>query len=284
MTLLTPQKNNPKMAAGWHLPYEACILHLAPFNLSGYQMCPFASGSLEDKTGCVHACLYTAGHGGIGGVNGTCQKARVRKTRWFHEERDAFLAQLCKEIHLLEKRAAKKGRIPAVRLNGTSDWPWEITPVFFHGFRYDHIFERFPNVQFYDYTKIPHRITSAAVMSIPNYHLTFSLSESNDRHAIAALERGVNVAVVLRLGKKDPMPSTFSGYPCIDGTLHDFRFLDAPIGGIVGLRPKGKALKDTSGFVHALDYQLDASRKPMLAIQSLSRKQEMLTGVNTAAA
>ena len=101
-----------------------------------------------------------------------------------------------------------------------------------------------------------------------NYHLTFSLSECNDRHAIAALDAGFNVAVVLRLKDSDPMPESWSGYPVVDGTEHDFRFLDPAGPCIVGLRPKGRAKSDRSGFVRELDAVLDPERVPVLAVQA----------------
>ena len=123
--------------------------------------------------------------------------------------------------------------IPVVRLNGTSDILWELN---------SDIIQSFPNLQFYDYTKISKRFSFA----IPaNYHLTFSLSESNDNDALKVLGLGHSIAAVFR---DSNLPDTFMGYPVTNGDTTDLRFLDAK-GVIVGLKAKGKAKKDTSGFV-----------------------------------
>ena len=96
----------------------------------------------------------------------------------------------------------------------------------------------FADVQFYDYTKVPGRD-----LGIPNYHLTFSLAESNEEDAAAELQRGMNIAVVF-----DGVPSEYLGVPVVDGDESDLRFLD-PSGVVVGLKAKGEARGDTSGFV-----------------------------------
>ena len=271
--LLTRQERNPKTAAGEPLPYHSAILHLAPFNLSGYMTCSHASGSLADGTGCVSACLNTAGHGGIGGPDNSVQRARIRKTRFHFEHRAAFMAQLVLELESLIHAARTRGKRPACRLNGTSDLGWhKERPCTRAGVTYPHIFAAFPEIQFYDYTKVPGRLGSTR--DITNYALTFSLSEDNDVHALHALAMGHNVAVVLRVGKHEAMPERWSGIPVVDGTTHDFRFLDPKGGHIIGLKPKGPALTDTSGFVHDLDAVLDGSRVPTLAARSLSRRTQ----------
>jgi hypothetical protein len=257
VTLLTPAASNPKTAKGEALPYEAAILHLSPADRSGYNTCPYAS------PGCKHACLNTAGHGGIGGDDNSVQRARIRKTRWFFEDRAGFMAQLVKEIAALERRAAKRGRVAVVRLNGTSDIGWSRVPCEYQGVTWPNLFYAFPWVTFYDYTKVPSRIGTNAHA---NYFLTFSLSESNDAHAAKALACGMNVAVVLNLHDSEPMPALWSGYRVIDGTTHDFRFLDPQGGAIVALRPKGRAKHDGSGFVRNLDASIDTTRKLQLAV------------------
>jgi hypothetical protein len=123
-----------------------------------------------------------------------------------------------------------------MRLNGTSDIRWEIYKVY-NG---NNIFQEFPNVIFYDYTKIPNR----RIDGIPNYSLTFSRAESNQKYTELAIQNGFNAAVVFR----DTLPTTWNGIPVIDGDIDDLRFLD-PKNVIVGLKAKGKAKKDTTGFV-----------------------------------
>ena len=211
---------NTKTVKGEKLGYMTFILHFAPATLSGYQVCPMAS------EGCTDACLNTAGRGRFAMI----QEARIRKTRWFFEDRESFMAALVKDIHAAIRKADRENMIPVFRLNGTSDIRWET--VAFGGFR--NVMEMFPQQQFYDYTKIPNR------RNLPtNYHLTFSRSESNEH----LIPNDMNVAVVF-----DTLPETFMGRKVIDGTDTDLRFLD-PQGVIVGLLAKGKAKKDTSGFV-----------------------------------
>jgi len=235
MSLLTV--GNPKLIKGEKKGYQSFVLHLAPANLSGHNTCPKAT------TGCKQACLNTAGRGGIfkkGETSNTIQKARIRKTKEFFENREQFLDNLSANIKLGIKQAEKKGLIPAFRLNGTSDLSWEKYPVRkSSGYYYANIFEAFPNVQFYDYTKVLGR----KVSHIPNYHLTFSQADGNIEDVIKAKEAGMNIATVFRT-----VPESHLGRTVINGDETDLRFLD-PKNVIVGLKAKGKAKKDTSGFV-----------------------------------
>jgi hypothetical protein len=109
---------------------------------------------------------------------------------------------------------------------------------------YTNIFEAFPNVQFYDYTKVLGR----KVQGISNYHLTFSAADGNDGDVTKAISQGYNIATVFGIKKTVPMPELYLGTPVYNGDESDLRFLD-PKGVIVGLYAKGKAKKDTSGFV-----------------------------------
>ena len=106
--------------------------------------------------------------------------------------------------------------------------------------------EKFPNVQFYDYTKFPRRDRTIPV----NYHLTFSLSGEPDSYekAKAWFADGFNVAVVWHLDENGRLPSDFLGRRVIDGDENDVRFRD-PQGVIVGLKAKGAAVKADSKFV-----------------------------------
>lgn len=211
--------------------YLTAILHLAPAKLSGKEMCPGRSA------GCTAACLNTAGRGKFDSI----QQARINKTKAFLTDRDAFLHQLVKEIRALERKCAKLSVKPAVRLNGTSDLPWE-------NLRVDgcSLMDLFPGVQFYDYTAVITRVESLAAFRRiwpKNYSLTFSLKEDNDENAKRALDLGVNVAAVF-----ESLPETYFGRPVINGDASDLRFLD-PQGVVVGLTAKGDAKRDRSGFV-----------------------------------
>lgn len=135
--------------------------------------------------------------------------------------------------------------MPAVRLNGTSDLPWENVK----GADGKTIMEQYPNVQFYDYTKNPSRMDQYIKGGMPkNYHLTFSRSETNDAATMQILKDGGNAAVVFDTKRGRPLPTEWNGYKVIDGDETDVRFLDDK-STVIGLRAKGKAKKDTTGFV-----------------------------------
>ena len=193
--------------------------------------CPNAS------KGCRIACLYSAGRGAFQNV----KDARTRKTIFFHENRQAFMQEIANDIHALVKKAKKLGMEPCIRLNGTSDIAWETIPV--NGAK--NIFELFQGTRFYDYTKSVNRmIFSFDDPEWPeNYSLTFSRSESNQQYVSKIVSRGGNVAAVF-----NDVPKTWQGFPVVNGDETDLRFLD-PKGVIVGLKAKGKARKDASGFV-----------------------------------
>jgi hypothetical protein len=222
---------NPKIQKGTKLGYLSFILHLAPATLSGKETCP------KRTAGCTAACLNTAGRGGMfrkGENTNIIQQARIRKTKYFFEARDYFMADLKKDIELGIKQATKLGLTPVFRLNGTSDLAWEKYTI-----NDQNIFELFPNVQFYDYTKVLGR----KVSKYSNYHLTFSAADGNDADVARAVEQGMNVAAVF-----DKLPEQYLGRPVINADEHDLRFLD-PKGTIAGLKAKGRAKKDYSGFV-----------------------------------
>ena len=224
--------SNMKTAKGEKLGYLTAILHLAPAKLSGFNVCPKASVQ------CAAACLNTAGMGAFSNV----QDARIAKTLAYFNDRDTFMATLVKDVRSFVKRAAKVGLTPVIRLNGTSDIRWENEAV--EGA--ENIMALFPDIQWYDYTKIANRKNIPA-----NYHLTFSRSESNDADVKKAMANGFNVAVVFATKKGEDLPATYLGREVIDGDVSDVRFQDKT-GVVVGLRAKGKARKDHGGFVVAV--------------------------------
>lgn len=232
---------NPKVLKGMAQGYNTYILHLAPADVSGYETCP------KRTAGCTAACLNTAGRGGMfkkGESTNVIQEARKRKTRLFFENRELFMQLLVKDIELGIKQSANIGLIPVFRLNGTSDLAFEKYEVVRNGQIFRNIFAAFPEVQFYDYTKILGR----KVKDIANYQLTFSAADGNDADVYRAIAEGLNVAVVFGIKKTLPMPESFLGRPVFNGDESDLRFLD-PKGVVVGLYAKGKAKKDVSGFV-----------------------------------
>lgn len=232
---------NPKILKGIKSGFNTYILHLAPAKVSGYNTCPKATA------GCEAACLNTAGRGGMfkkGETTNVIQKARIRKTKMFYENRDEFMVQLVKDIELGIKQSAKKDLVPVFRLNGTSDLSWEKYPVIRNGVFYRNIFAAFSDIQFYDYTKILGR----KVKDIANYQLTFSKADGNDGDVKKAIVEGLNVAVVFGVKKTESLPENYFGLPVFNGDDSDLRFLD-PKGVVVGLYAKGKAKKDMTGFV-----------------------------------
>jgi len=232
---------NPKVLKGMAQGYMTYILHLAPATLSGYNVCAKAT------QGCIAACLNTAGRGGMfkkGETTNVIQKARIRKTELFFEDRVQFMALLVKDIELAIKQSIRMKFFPVVRLNGTSDIAWEKYEVVRDGITYSNIFAAFPDLEFYDYTKILGR----KINHIENYSLTFSAADGNDADVAKAMQQGYNIATVFGIKKTLPMPETYMGRPVFNGDDSDLRFLD-PHGVVVGLYAKGKAKKDTSGFV-----------------------------------
>ena len=209
--------------------YFSRIMYLAPHNLADGKntVCPYSTIAK-----CPAPCLNLSGNGFYNSV----QKARIRKTLMFLNDKGTFMTELFKDIFKFEKECKDLGKLPALRLNGTSDIQWETIKIK----KDKSIFEYFPDVQFYDYTKIPTR----KVDNIPNYHLTWSYSEANDKYAKLFDSVTENKAVVFR----DELPSFFKGLKVIDGDKHDMRFLDEP-NVVVGLKAKAKARTDYSGFV-----------------------------------
>jgi len=194
---------------------------------------------MAHKAQCAVACLYSAGRGAFNNV----QQSRIDKTLYFYEARDEFMAQLFKNIKALIKKAYTKKLDPLVRLNGTSDIRWETIPVIVDGVQYANIFEAFPDVQFYDYTKDCNRKGLPA-----NYDLTFSYSgvESFKPYVFKAQSKGMRMAIVFR--KESSIPTLFKGIQVVSGDNSDVRHLDDQ-GVIVGLYAKGAAKRDQTGFV-----------------------------------
>jgi hypothetical protein len=229
MPKLLAVANDPKTIKNIKNGELTGILYLAPGKLSGYQVCAFASG------GCLESCLWSAGRGGMNVI----QNARIAKTKRLFEDRDAFMSDVIRDVESLRRKARKLELNASVRLNGTSDIKWEKISCGCH----KNLMEHFPDVTWYDYTKIPIRYRQ----NLPsNYKLTFSLNETNEADAREALAFGVNVAAVWRTAEQ--IPTEYLDHPVIIGDESDARHLDQT-GVIVALYAKGSAIKDKSGFV-----------------------------------
>jgi hypothetical protein len=199
------------------------ILYLLPDD----KLCPMAANA-----GCREGCLVSAGRGAFNSV----KQGRKRKTDLFYADPVAFVDYLAHEIRLAIKRADKAGMALAIRLNGTSDIPFEN----YKGSNGLSLMDIFPTVQFYDYTKLPTRKVPA------NYHLTVSYSGANVKYAEKVQKTAHNIAVVFR--DRDSIPTHYLGRRVINGDKTDLRFTDDS-GIVVALYAKGAAKKDRSGFV-----------------------------------
>jgi hypothetical protein len=227
---------NAKTIKGEKYGIKTAILYLMPAMGSGVQLCANAK-----IAGCEKPCLFTAGRGAMSNV----MLSRLRKTLYFNQYREQFMAQLSREITLEKAKAKRRGYKLIVRPNGTSDVRYENIPV--DGF--DNIMDAHSDVQFYDYTKLANRKNVPA-----NYDLTFSYSgvEAYQPFVAKAVANGERIAVVFRnraiVNAMLANGETFLGLPVVDGDDTDIRHLD-PKGAIVALYAKGKARRDQSGFV-----------------------------------
>ena len=222
--------NNAKTIKGEKLGYITYILYMSPFtaNSKGINVCSHASA------GCAKSCLVGSG---FGGMFTSVYEGRKNKTEYFLADRAKFLLQVDEEI-TKAVRLNKDKAIVTIRLNGTSDIRYEKFKVRDN----KTIFELHPNVQFYDYTKNYLRFDTPLPK---NYHLTFSLSETNEIKAMELLGKGHNVAMVF-----DKVPNKFRGYKVVNGDKDDLRFKDKK-NVIVGLRYKkmtGKGANNAEGL------------------------------------
>lgn len=220
--------SNAKTLKGRAKGHETAILHFAPDNLSGYSVCPNASAACSDL------CLNKEGRGKFD----TSQIARIRRTRFYFQHKAAFEAMLTGEIYKYLAKATHSGYNQTFRLNGTSD----LAALSFK------FAKAFPGVQFYDYTKCFKTLTRKDKPQ--NLDLTFSRSETNEKHWRKALAIGYRVAIVTDL-TFDELREYLIIAPnikIVSGDDDDLRFLDEQ-GVIVVLKPKGNRIKkDKRGF------------------------------------
>lgn len=217
--ILTDPEGNPKLDKTEEPVFG---ISLAPFNLSGWNVCPWSSAD------CRRLCLAFAGKGGMS----TIEEARILKTRFLATNPQAFVTLVDRELRNAVARYKRIGFRP----NILADLNWRaIAPALLE----------IPGVTSYDYTKDWSRHSDT------DWHLTYSRSErTSDADVRSKVEQGHNVAVVFSTKRGRELPETFLGLPVIDGDTTDYRPGD-PKGVIVGLRAKGKARRPEyqGGFV-----------------------------------
>lgn len=220
-----------KTIKGQKLNYLTGILYLVP----DHELCPLA-----ELAGCMAGCLKSAGRGAFDSV----QRARAEKTRFFREHRQAFMLSLCADVWTLAQRAARIGMQPLVRPNGTSDIPFENIIVEVYG---KTIFQLFPDVMFYDYTKHPSRNLDGKTAG--NYDLTYSFSALTPKPiSIKGLTNPHNRRTAVVFHRREDIPQSFRGWSVVDGDDTDVRHIE-PSGVVVALYAKGKARTETNAFV-----------------------------------
>lgn len=228
--------SSAKIAKGAKVGARTYIVYLAPAMLSGFEVCPFRTPE------CTGLCLHRSGHNSMhtGPGLSPIDVSRIKKTRLMMQAPQAFARVLWHEIAREKAKAERDGVAFAVRINGTSD----INPASIQ-LKGANVLRAFPGVQFYDYTKDPSRVITAT--DYANYSVTLSYSGRNLETCLHALSQGVNVATVFH----PHLPTTWQGYPVIDGDTHDLRYRD-PAGVVVGLRLKRTRTRtniDTNAFV-----------------------------------
>lgn len=199
-------------------------IYLAPASLSGYNVCSHSTPE------CRMGCLNTSGRAAVEEFSGLdkIKKARIKKTKLFYEETNFFMQWAIAEIRMYKARAKRQGFYFSVRMNATSDINWQNVKI--DGLN---IFQIFPDVQFYDYTKNAMKFENKPL----NYHLTFSYTGRNSALCEVLLQSGVNIAVVFKVKHESELPKTFMNHNVINGDLTDYRISDAK-GIIVGLKWK----------------------------------------------
>jgi len=225
-TLLSKGNSNAKTIKN---DVKSFILYLAPFtqNNKGINLCPSASN------GCAAACLHTAG---LGGVYPSIGISRVNKANFYVNSKVHFIKLLAYEIQNEVKKA--KGEKVVFRLNGTTD----IDFIYLLKKYANLDVLSLENVYFYDYTKILQK--AIRYQNTKNYSVTFSRSETNEVDFLQAVKLGINTAVVF----SHSLPDTYAGAKVIDGDKSDIEMVFNK-GVILGLKAKGRAKTDKSGFV-----------------------------------
>ena len=219
---------------------------------------------------CVDNCLATTS-GGNWAYGGGADKDALKGPRRAHfmqnqaliRDPEVFIAKMDDEVGKAWAAAQKNGNQLGIRLNVFSD----VSPTV-----YEDLMRKYPDVQFYDYTKLHSNKPIA-----PNHHLTYSSTgtsnpglgvinlHQNWKHMTKKLDEGYNVAMPFAVGANEPLPKFVKDmkfgktYKVIDGDVHDYRPADdwgkpeGADGYIVGLRNKDQSLSGASRKKQAVE-------------------------------
>ena len=208
--LLSKGSTNSKTAKN---NIETYILYLAPHtqNSKKINICPKAS------KGCAAACLFSAGRGRFSNVIAS----RTNKTEYYLSDKKVFINQLSNELIKIAAKSIKQDKKIAIRLNGTSDLDFIA------------LIKKYNNLDLLNSDQFK-----------TSYKLTLSRKENNESEILEALKLGGNVAAVF----KNDLPTKYKGFTVVNGDQSDLMMLYNK-NVILGLKAKGEAKKDKSGFV-----------------------------------
>ena len=238
------------------------VMYGSPHVESGWLTCPDASGlskvdgvvTVTPGVGCAGSCLIGSGQM----VYDQSRRSRILKTaviKLYPEVARVLLDREIKKHHRSVMRRNEREDTDVhtgIRLNGTTDINWTLV--------FPELFTQNPDVQFYDYTKAPIRARRKA-LTVPNYHLTYSLVSSDPAHVKRAadyMRAGINVAaVILNRAQVDRMldAGSWLDRPVIDGDKSDARPFDPASGAWVLLYANGR-FNPEDGFIIDADQPL----------------------------
>lgn len=215
--------NSTKHEKAYKFDELVYTIYLAPAKMSGYEVCPMRTDE------CTKLCLNESGQNRMSVKTNQINISRIKKTKLFFEQREFFMRWVIEEIKQGQRKSKELGYHYSVRLNNTSDISPESFYIDVDGKKLN-LLQLFPDVQFYDYTKVPNRVKLK--MKYPNYDLTFSFSGNNMKDCMTMLDNEIRVAMVF-----DKVPKTYLGRKVIDGDVYDMRYRD-DTNVIVGLKFK----------------------------------------------
>tara|TARA_R100001463_G_scaffold13_1_gene32 strand:- start:931 stop:1722 length:792 start_codon:yes stop_codon:yes gene_type:complete len=230
--LLSKPESNFKISKNLKENYNTYSLNFAHSDISGFNVCAMANRLSKNennskKSNCSSDCV---GYNGNAQIYRAVMESRIKKTLSYFLDKQSFLNQLVYEVEKAIIQSNKKGLKPSFRLNAYSDIQFEKDIIKDN----KNIFQLFPDVKFYDYSKLINRKTPK------NYQLTYSHHNPDFKDTIIALNKGLNVAIVFeKLPKQIKINNKI--YSVLDGDKTDLRIDETDKQGnncIIGLKFK----------------------------------------------